>query len=228
MLVMLDLDNTLADRSGAVAAWADEFCSDHGLGPEARSWIIEADNDGYSDRVTVFSSIRSRFDIDIPIEALVADYRRRVIELTRPTPGAVSCLTGLREAGHMLAIVSNGSSSQQHGKIDALGFRDLVDAVVISGDLGIKKPDRAMFDAAVEQTGAGSTSPSDPAWMVGDSPLHDIVGAKAVGARTAWLHRGRTWDTTAERPDLILDSVETLPAELVSFGSSPPGSSDTP
>ena len=116
-------------------------------------------------------------------------------------PSRTSCRT--------LAIVSNGSTAQQHGKIDALGLRDLVDAVIVSEDLGIKKPDIGIFEAASRAAG----EPLDRSWMVGDSPLHDIVGASQCGAKTAWLHRGRAWPDLTPRPTITISSlVELLPA----------------
>lgn len=209
---MIDLDNTLADRDGAVAAWLDEFCADYGLDESAKRWIIEADNDGYADRPTVFAAIRERFGLGPSAESLVADYRRRVVELARPTEGAVDCLIELRAAGATIAIVSNGTSGQQHGKIETLGLKPLVDAVIISGDLEIKKPDRRIFEAAALACGLDLvTLDGRPGWMVGDSPLHDIVGGRDVGLRTAWLHRGRTWDAAVAPPDLTIGTLSELP-----------------
>lgn len=211
---MLDLDNTLADRSGAVSAWIDEFCAERELGAEAAAWLHESDQDGYADRATVFAEIRRRFGLPEPVERLLGDYRRRVVELVRPVDGAVECLTQLRSRGCRLAIVSNGSSGQQHAKIDQLGLRDLVDAVIVSGDLAIKKPDPQIFEAAAEACGGTAGE----VWMVGDSPTHDIVGAAALGFKTAWLRRGRVWDASRYAPtvpDLSLDSLRPLP-ELVS------------
>jgi FMN phosphatase YigB (HAD superfamily) len=112
--------------------------------------------------------------------------------------------------------VSNGASSQQHAKIDALGFRALVDVVVVSDDLGIAKPDPEIFHYAARQ--AGSTL-SD-AWMIGDSPVHDIVGAHGVGANTAWIHRGRTWTYESVLPTVTLASVAEFPAEIARYMSS--------
>lgn len=212
MLVMLDLDNTLVDREAAVAAWVDEFVAARGLGDEDRTWILEQDQDGYADRRTVFQLLGERYGWDRPIETALADYRGRVIELAVLAPGAVDCLVTLRDAGHALAIVSNGSSGQQHGKIDQLALRDLVDVVVVSGDLDIKKPDARIFETA----GACARVELGDAWMVGDSPLHDIVGAARCGIRTVWIHRDRRWADMevgeGVQPNAVVGSLVELPA----------------
>lgn len=211
MLVMLDLDNTLLDRHAAVTAWTTEFALERSLPPDAVEWMMTQDQDGYADRRTVFEMIRERFNLEPSVGSLLADYRQRVIELSALTPGATQCLELLRTTGHLTAIVTNGSSGQQHGKIDALGLRGLVDAVVVSGDLGIKKPDARVFQAAATATGSKLVG----SWMVGDSPTHDIVGGSLCGAKTAWLNRRRSWIETAAEPTITISSLTELVPAIV-------------
>jgi len=210
MFVMIDLDNTLADRDRAVRAWIREFCTRHDLDDDAAPWLHEADNDGYSPRHQVLEAARRRFRLPDPVDVLLADYQQRAVELVQPTDGALQCLIDLRRTGWTIAIVSNGSSKQQHAKIKRLGLDALVDVVCISGDLDIKKPDPAIFEAAAAMAGALLQG----AWMVGDSAHHDIVGAQRLGLSTAWLHRGRPWDGTLPTPDLTLGSMSHLVAGL--------------
>lgn len=214
---MIDLDNTLADRQGAVGEWAREFCQRRGLPETASDWILEQDRDGYADRATVFELIRSRFGLGDGVDALLAAYRERVVELMAPTPGAMACLAALERAGHVVVIVSNGSSDQQHAKIDALGLRSAVHSVVVSGDIGCEKPDRRIFEAAA--AGSGTALPG--AWMVGDSPSHDIVGGARLGLSTAWLHRGRPWEQADWAPTVTLDSLADLPAAIAQPRATP-------
>lgn len=177
------------------------------------NWIVELDQDGYADRRLVFEQIRSRFDLAASVDSLLADYRSRIIELTALTPGATECLRELRSAGHIIAIVTNGSSVQQHAKIDVLGLRSSVDVVVVSEDVGIKKPDRRIFDIAASETGTTLAH----AWMVGDSPLLDIEAADRLGVLTAWLHRGRSWSGQDSVPTVTLESLHDLPTAVLSI-----------
>ncbi|MEM8620894.1 MAG: HAD family hydrolase [Actinomycetota bacterium] len=152
----------------------------------------------------MFASIKSRVGLDADPNELVAECRRRVVELTEPVRGAEECLTSLRAAGRRLAIVSNSSSRQQHAKIDRLGLRHRVDAVIVSGDHGVAKPDRRLFDLAAEQA-EGSL---EQAVMVGDSPLHDIEAAATLGLDTAWIRRDRTWPGAIEPTHTVDDLTE--------------------
>jgi len=214
VLVMIDLDNTLGNRTEAVALWVSEFVSSWKLPDEATGWIQKLDNDGYSARVDVFAAIQERYQIAAPVEELLAAYQDRVIELARPTEGAMRCLASLRGLGHTIAIVTNGSTKQQHGKIDAMGLRSLVDAVIVSGDLGIKKPDARIFEAAAAATGQRLLG----SWMVGDAATNDVIGGHAVGAKTAWLHRDRTWTDPTCEPTVILNSLSELCDAIAEHG----------
>lgn len=207
---MIDLDNTIGDREAAVRRWVAEFCAEHQLPDDAAAWIFELDNDGYSSRDEVFVAIRNRYSIEPHLTALVASYRARVVELTEPTTGAIEALHQIKADGHAIAIVTNGGSVPQHAKIEKLGLDSIVDAIVVSGDLDVAKPNPAIFEAAAVATGGDLRD----AWMVGDAPVNDIVGGSAVGARTAWLHRGRDWPAVHSPPTLVLDDLRRLPAAI--------------
>ena len=209
---MIDLDNTLADRETAVRRWAQEFSHQRELPSGAADWIATIDEDGYADRRAVFEAIRSRYELSDSIDQLLDAYRSRIVELTTLCVGARSCLTALRNDGHLLAIVTNGSSRQQHAKIDALELRSMVDTVVVSADAGIAKPDRAIFEMVADDLKA----PLVEAWMVGDSPTLDIEGPAGIGMRTAWLHRGRPWGQRKTTPTVTLDSLADLPGAIAS------------
>lgn len=212
MLVMIDLDNTLVDRAGAVRAWADEFVAEHGLADDALARIVELDADGYSDRRRVFGALRTSFGLTPSVDELLAAYRSRVVELTEPADGATACLASMRARGWSVVIVTNGSSGQQHAKVDSTGLRDLVDAVVVSGDHGIEKPDRRIFELAAERVSAHVAG----AWMIGDSPENDVVGPARFDMRTVWVDRGRAWAHPDVRPDLVVGTLVGLADRLAS------------
>jgi phosphoserine phosphatase len=87
---------------------------------------------------------------------------------------------------HALALVTNGASCLQREKLAGSGLsEDDFDVVVISGDLGVAKPDPAIFAHTLSLLGVAP----DRAVMIGDSLERDIEGAAAVGIRGIWLNR---------------------------------------
>lgn len=209
MLILIDLDNTLGDRERAVTLWASEFVTTHGLPQDRLDWLLALDNDGYTSRAEVFETIATELSLDDP-STLLSRFQQRIVELTKPTPGAIECLTTLQRLDHQVVIVSNGSTVQQNAKIDHLSLRNLVDSVVISETVGVKKPNVEIFGIAARSVGCDLSN----ALMVGDAALHDILGAKRAGLATAWLHRGRQWDESLAEPDLILPDLHSLPSAL--------------
>jgi putative hydrolase of the HAD superfamily len=72
-----------------------------------------------------------------------------------------------------------------HDVLERTELRTLVDAVVISAELGVAKPDPAIFRAALERLGAAAGD----ALHVGDSVEHDVAGARAAGIEAVLVAR---------------------------------------
>jgi putative hydrolase of the HAD superfamily len=106
-------------------------------------------------------------------------------------PDAAPALDAL-DGRYPLALVTNGASCLQREKLAASGLADRFDVVVAGGDVGAAKPDRAIFERAIEALGV---APGE-AVMVGNSLEKDVEGAIALGMRAIWVDR----DGAAERP----------------------------
>jgi putative hydrolase of the HAD superfamily len=102
----------------------------------------------------------------------------------RPYPEVPRVLARLRARGARLAVVSNWDVSL-HDVLERTQLRPLVDAVVISAELGAAKPDPAIFRAALERLSAAA----DDAVHVGDSIEADVEGARAAGIEAVLVAR---------------------------------------
>jgi len=81
------------------------------------------------------------------------------------------------------------------------------DIIVISGDVGWRKPSPKIFEKALE---ALHVSVSE-AMFVGDAPFHDIAGARQVGMKTVLLRRlGEKETADTGNPDKIISGLEEL------------------
>ncbi len=93
---------------------------------------------------------------------------------------------GELQGRYKLALISNFDHPPHvHRLLDELALRPFFDAVVVSGDVGVKKPDPAIFAPALKQTGLAT----DEALFVGDSPEDDVAGARAAGLRPVLIRR---------------------------------------
>jgi putative hydrolase of the HAD superfamily len=103
----------------------------------------------------------------------------------QPLPGARALLRQLRVRGIAAGVVTNGPSAWQRRKLEITGIDGLVDAVVVSGEISVLKPDPRPFLIACERLGV----PPAAAVMVGDKADVDITGAEAAGLGAA-VHVG--------------------------------------
>jgi putative hydrolase of the HAD superfamily len=130
-------------------------------------------------------------------------------------PDAAPALRALRELGLRLVVVSNWDFSL-HERLEETALAPLVDGAVGSAELGRAKPDRAIFDAALELAGV----PAEAGLHVGDSLREDVEGALAAGLRAVLVVRdGGRGAHHAGVPAIA--SLSELPA-LCAYASSAP------
>ena len=111
----------------------------------------------------------------------------------------VAVVKKLRAAGIKTAIVTNVDPDRlqfQRHKIDALGLTPLFDTIVMSGEVGVHKPDRRVFDRATQLLGVSN----EDCVFVGDNPNADIVGALNAGMEAVWIDVWGDGDRFAGNP----------------------------
>lgn len=104
-------------------------------------------------------------------------------------PGAMYVLKKLKERGAKIAAVSNGFKEVQYCKLGNSGILDLIDAVIISEEVGVHKPSPLIFKTALERL-CGKAAMENKrecdyikshTIMVGDDFANDIEGAQIYG-----------------------------------------------
>lgn len=113
---------------------------------------------------------------------------------------------------YRLALVTNGAPDLQREKIAASGLAGYFDAIVVSGEQGIGKPDPRIFGHALELVGAQPAM----ALMVGDNLRRDVAGARRAGLRAIWINRQerRIPDGMEVGPDGTITELGELAAFL--------------
>jgi putative hydrolase of the HAD superfamily len=173
-------------------------------------------------RGEAFQEVCARFAVDHAlVPRLLSVYRQHQPRLRLPR-AARETLQRMRGSWR-IAVVTNGLPDVQQRKVAALGLEGLVDAVILAHACGSGEGKPAP-DAFVEALHRLDVCPWQ-AVMVGDDPVCDIDGARALGIRTIRLrqgvHRragaGCRWDA-----DAVVDSlgaVPTLAARLLQEGT---------
>jgi putative hydrolase of the HAD superfamily len=102
-----------------------------------------------------------------------------------PYPEVAGVLGELRRRGARLVVVSNWDVSL-HEVLDTTGLAPLVDAAIVSAEVGAAKPDPAIFAAAL--AAAGGVTPGE-ALHVGDTFEVDVEGARRAGIHAVQVLR---------------------------------------
>lgn len=210
-LLLLDLDNTLIDRTRSFRNLAAEVLARVGAPAGDLDWLLSIDNDGMTPRREVAYAIRERYGLAISVDELTAALDDGVVAHSRLDPLVACAVEIVGNAGWVPVVISNGGMRQQEAKIRMTGLDRYVADWVISEEVGISKPDPRIFEVAAER----ARMPFRNAWMVGDNPSSDIAGANSVGIRSAWLHRGRRWTEQRYAPTVEADGpIAALAAVL--------------
>ncbi len=85
-------------------------------------------------------------------------------------------LTLLRDAGYRLAVISNFAPTLQHILADK-GIAHLFETMIVSTEVGLEKPDPAIFSLALERTGLQA----EQVLYVGDHAANDVWAPNQIG-----------------------------------------------
>ncbi len=172
--VLIDLDGTLVDTLGEIAAAANAMLADAGrpaIAPEAVAGLVGEGASNLVERLTGPGTA----DRWLPV--YLAHYRR--INGTTATlyPNVREGLAAMRSAGLRIACVTNKPRELVGPLLEHLGVADAFETTIGGGDTVEKKPKPAPLLAACERLGVAAAD----AAMVGDS-INDALAARAAGA----------------------------------------------
>jgi putative hydrolase of the HAD superfamily len=121
----------------------------------------------------------------------------------------VPTLHGLLDAGYRLGVIAN-QPSQVRAAMERDGLVGFFEVWGVSDDLGLHKPDPALFHRTLELAGVAGKRTV----MVGDRLDYDMRPARAAGMHTVWLLRGEAPDdpTPAQlaEPDVAIEELQQL------------------
>lgn len=144
-------------------------------------------------------------DVEKMCHLLDEEYLRFLALQPTTIPGARQLLEYLVAKGYDVNTLSNGFQGTQQQKLISGGLSDLIHRNVLSDDCGITKPQRGIFDYALEQCGADAATTV----MIGDNPDADIKGAHDAGWRTIYFNI-RGLDPIEDTADAVVTSLDEV------------------
>jgi YjjG family noncanonical pyrimidine nucleotidase len=199
--ILFDLDDTLFDHTHAsraalthmhAAHMADvafeTFVDEHARLLELHHYrFLSGELTMDEARAARMAALFARFDKSVTESAsldIAAQYRRDHQANRKLVDGARELLDVLAGKSR-LGIITNNSVAEQMEKLRTLDIGRYFDTLVMSEDVGIAKPDKRIFDIALERMGAAAHETV----MIGDSFSADIEGALDAGISAVWFNR---------------------------------------
>jgi len=209
--VIFDLDGTLIDSVGDLAAAASELASSYGGRALHQEEVAKMVGDGASvlvKRALAAAGVDARA-LDA-LERFLRIYDRRLLETTVPYPGVPEMLLMAARRAR-LTVLTNKPIAPSMRILDALGLSRFFDAVIGGDGPEGRKP----HPAGLRALARGSRN----VLLVGDSPV-DWQTAQAAGCSFAWARYGFgavRFDGGPPDTPYVLDAPADLSAVLDRF-----------
>ncbi|MEE3489126.1 MAG: HAD family hydrolase [Bulleidia sp.] len=186
--VLFDFDDTLGDREVYAYRTYAQALDEHypGLDPLTRESALQQcmvlDQQGDVSKEFVRNGLLKTQGLDLgeDLQAWWYQNQGRHAVLFDDT---LDTLKTLKEKGYLLGIVTNGSVVSQNMKIDTTGIREYFDAIVVSGEVNVHKPDPEIFRIAAERLHVKCGE----CIFVGDLYYRDVIGAARAGMKPVWI-----------------------------------------
>ncbi|MDP9802985.1 HAD family hydrolase [Acinetobacter calcoaceticus] len=218
--ILFDLDQTLLDRNTSLIKFVEWQVNFFQLVPQQNKQdfiarFIELDNNGNVWKDLVYSQLLEDFNIkSFNVETLLESYVNDFNKFSSSFERVPETIQNLYNKGYKLGLVSNGKSPFQENNFYALGINEFFSTIIVSEAIGIRKPDRRIFEYACKELGY---IPNE-CIFVGDNPKADIEGAHKAGMKTIFFHPDPS--ICSPLPDKKInhyDQLETAINKLESF-----------
>ncbi|MGO4595374.1 HAD family hydrolase [Leifsonia sp. 2TAF2] len=142
--------------------------------------------------------------------AWFADYFEHYVAAWSLHDDAVPALDALKAAipGVRFGLITNGDLAFQRRKVEAVGLDARMEHLIASGEVGVAKPDAAIFRVACDTFGVRP----DQAAYVGDRLRTDAIGAARAGLTGVWLNRRNAVPSPEDELDALTSHVHTIPS----------------
>lgn len=176
-IVGFDLDGTLLDTSGDLAAAVNYAIATDGRPPFAVDAIRPFVGKGAKVMLERALTASGGYDDALLAKMLpiLLDYYEQNLAIhSIPYPGLMEAMTALEQAGVKLAICTNKAERFTIPLLHQIGLSDRFVSVVGGDTLGVAKPDPAPIHEMIARAGGGRTI------FLGDT-INDIAGARNAG-----------------------------------------------
>ncbi|MEM7116492.1 MAG: HAD-IA family hydrolase [Chloroflexota bacterium] len=216
--VIFDMDNTLMDRHEGLKLFAaDQYRRRFaGLAQVTEAAYMERfvvlDNNGRLWKDIVYQQLVAEFNLpSVSWETLLDEYVSLFRNFCHPLPGLHKMIATFQQQNIKLAVITNGPYPFQRHNFEAMGITDAFEFVMVSEQEGLRKPDPAIFQRALNRLGL---QPHEAVY-VGDNPIADVQGAHSASMK-AVFRPSVHWDA-CPTADATCENLADLPQIIQSL-----------
>ena len=160
----------------------------------------------------VLQKIMKQFKIplngEVNLENLLEIYYLEVYSKRKLYPEVVFVLNILKSMGVRMGVVSNTTNPgfMKENEMHAAGLKPYFEFAIYSSETPYRKPHPSIFELAIESL---NMKPEE-ILFVGDNIFLDVIGAKNVGMKSAWINRDHKNIPAGCEPDYELYSLKDL------------------
>ncbi|HET7343305.1 MAG TPA: HAD family hydrolase [Methylomirabilota bacterium] len=219
---MADFETVLGGIGVKASAAALDRAYDDSAGYLARVWADNRDVPVAEHVRAILGALDKGLPARVPgdvLQSLIQAYTRPIL-LVPPAidDGARPALERLRGRGIALALISNTMRTPGavlRTLLERWGVLACFAHTTFSDEVGVRKPDRAIFAEALRALGVEPAA----AVHVGDDAVLDVLGARAAGLRTIQVTSASLKALGAQRPDAVIPSLAALPEAIAALES---------
>ena len=178
--ILFDLDGTLFTREAAFWSWLREEARHADAAALDWARVAQLDQRGHGPKPRLLEYLALALNWpERSLEARLQRLRQGILGQARADPRLLDLL-GRLQRSYRLGLVTNGSSQSQRGKLRSMQVEAFFDPIIVSEEVGHRKPEFAIFRLATR----GWPLSHAEVLFVGDDPLRDIGGARGAGMQT--------------------------------------------
>ncbi|MBK3494239.1 HAD family hydrolase [Viridibacillus sp. YIM B01967] len=214
--IIFDLDETILNRDLSLLSFLDDQYErflhlwEHIEKEPFIQRFVELDERGNVWKDKVYAQLIEEYKLNASVDELLIDYTEQFPHFVIGFPRYKEVLVELKEQGFLLGMITNGKKGFQRENIQGLGIADIFDVITVSEEVGMKKPDKDIF----EYTLAKLHVVPNEAIFIGDNPINDVEAAFNVGILGVWKrdHLIESYETryVIDELDEIFDILHTL------------------
>lgn len=213
--VIFDLDDTLVDRNDAISNLFYVILEKYYINVNTdkvedmlkKFRFYDKENYGETNKIKVLKPFFEEYPSKIVMaeESMIDFWNENLPKCFTPDKSVLNLLEKISRR-IKTAIITNGTTQRQKEKVKNSGLDKYFEMILISEEVGHRKPDKMIFDIAVDELNINS----EEVLFIGDNLVWDVMGSQEAGMTGVWFNPLGISNDTDIKPDHEIRTLESI------------------